>query len=140
MNVVFEPYTPAHMDRYMPGVFCEAEKAKPAVAGLSFAAIVDGHVIGMAGLLPQWPGRAIAWVLTSNVPLRAWPAITRETRRVVEAGHDAGYRRIEMTVRADHPAGHRWAEKLGFRRYCALPLYGPDGSDHIGYVKIRGDA
>lgn len=138
MRVEFIPYEANHLARCFPGLD-EGFAAKGAVPGLSFSASVDGVVVGAAGLLPQWPGRAIAWLLTGVVPVRAWPAITRETSKILEAGHNAGYRRIELTVRADHEAGHRWAHRLGFRRYCALYLYGPDGADHVGYVKIRGD-
>jgi hypothetical protein len=140
MTPQFVPYDPSHLAAYMPGVHPEVEAARAMVPGLSFTAMLDGRIIGLAGLLPQWPGRAIAWVLASNVPMRCWPAITRETIRVLEAAHTAGYRRIEMTARADDPPANRWALRLGFKPYAALWMYGPDGADHVGYVRLRGDA
>jgi hypothetical protein len=140
MRVEFHPYEPTHLAAYLPGVHTEEKAREALVPGLSFSAFVDGRLVGMAGLLPQWRGYAKAWVLASNVPMRAWPAITRETIKVLEAGHRAGYRRIEMTALASEPADNRWALRLGFKPYCALPLYGPNGEDHIGYVRYRGDA
>lgn len=138
MNLQFIPYEAGHLAGCFPLLPTE-EAAKGVIPGLSFSAVHDGVVIGAAGLLPRWPGYAVAWVLTGVVPLRAWPAITRETRRILEAGHNAGFRRIEMTARADDPPANRWARKLGFKPYAALHLYGPNGEDHVGYVKIRGD-
>lgn len=92
------------------------------------------------GLVPQWPGRSLAWaVIGDGVRRRHWPALTRKTVEVLDAAHAAGQRRIETTVRADHRAGQRWAWRLGFEPETPWPMrcYGPDGEAHLLYARIR---
>jgi hypothetical protein len=96
---------------------------------------VDGEIVFSAGTTTQWPGRHIAWALLHDERSRKhmlW--ITREVKKNLARVQG----RIEMTVRADFPAGQRWAEMLGF--HVETPLlqqYGPEGEDHIGYVRIN---
>lgn len=135
-KVEFIPYAPEHMLAFSPGKYSEAQAASVVHPGLSYTCKVDGFVAGMAGIIPQWPGRAIAWTLVGGIPTRAWPAVTRKTIEVLEEAHRQGYWRIEMTTRCDCPAAYRWAIHLGFRTFAALPMYGPDGSDHYGFVRF----
>lgn len=136
MRIEFLDYRAEHLLAFLPGRHSQAEAEACRVPGLSYTCKVDDLIVGMAGVLPQWAGRAIAWTLVGGVPLRAWPAITRKTIEVLEAAHRQGYYRIEMTARCDCPAAARWAWRLGFAAYAPLPMYGPDGSDHVGFVRF----
>ena len=89
--------------------------------------------IVVAGLVPQWPGRHIAWAYFARGTLRHLPWISE---RVMEKLAEVKGR-VELTVRADFRAGHRWAKRLGFEvETPRLRAYGPEGEDHVGYVRI----
>lgn len=100
----------------------------------SWTGIVDGDTIACAGTVQQWPGRHVAWAYLSftSGPHMGW--ITRQVRKNLECVKG----RIELTVRADFPAGLRWARLLGFE--VEVPLlrrYGPEGEDHMGFVRYN---
>lgn len=135
-KVEFLDYAPEHLVAWAPGRYSLAQAEAIRVPGLSYTARVDGLVVGLAGILPQWKGRAIAWTQVGGVPARAWPALTLKTIAVLEEAHRRGYWRIEMTTRCDCPAAYRWAVRLGFRCYAALECYGEDCSDHYGFVRF----
>lgn len=100
--------------------------------GNSWTGVVDGDPIAVAGTVQQWPGRHTAWAYIGEDtgPHMLW--ITRETRK--RLGDVKG--RIELTVRMDFLAGHRWAEMLGFAVECpCLRAYGPRGEDHVLYTR-----
>lgn len=106
-----------------------------AASGRAWTGLYDGRVIGVAGLGTHWAGRAEAWcLLARDVPVRAWPAIHRAALREIAA---AGLRRIEATSRAGFEQGGRWLLMLGFHAEGAMPAYGPDGSDHIRWARVR---
>jgi len=96
--------------------------------------VVEGMPIAAGGTLEQWPGRHLAWAHLGPETARHMLSITRIAS--VALAKPVG--RIEMTVRMDFPAGHKWARMLGFKVETAcLEGYDPDGSDHVGYVRIN---
>lgn len=107
--------------------------------GHSFTAMRDGKILGAVGLMPQWPGLAIAWSLLSD-KIGAGDMVWI-TKRVVafldaiQAG--PGYRRIQMATATGFPAASRWARILGFEQESVLRAYGHDGRDFLMYVRIR---
>jgi len=94
-----------------------------------FACLYPG-VVGCAGLVPHWPGRAVGWAFFRDVPQKAWFEITKAARAKLHEFRGNGFNRIEITVKEDFMAGHRWAMALGFKPGPLLRKYGPDGSDH----------
>ncbi len=100
----------------------------------SWTGVVDGTPIACAGTYQQWPGRHTAWAYLgkNTAPHMRW--ITA----AVVANLAAVKGRVELTVRSDFPIGQRWAEMLGFRvETPCLQAYGPQGEDHVGYVRFR---
>jgi hypothetical protein len=100
----------------------------------SWTAVVDGEIVACAGTILQWAGRHTAWAYMrpETGPHMRW--ITRETRKVLEVVKG----RIEMTVRKDFDAGHRWALLLGFSvETPVMKSYGPFGEDHTMYVRFN---
>lgn len=101
----------------------------------SWTCIVDGAVVMCAGTVKQWSTRHTSWALLNrelSPPHMRW--LTQETRKNL-AGV-AG--RVELTVRADFPQGQKWARLLGFEvETPLLKMFGPEGEDHIGYVRIN---
>ena len=100
----------------------------------SYTGIVDGDVVFCAGTVAQWPTRHTTWALLGAQAPQHTLWVTREVR----AGLDKVKGRIELTVRADFTRGQKWAKVLGFRvETPLLEKYGPEGEDHIGYVRIN---
>lgn len=128
------PYLPEHLQRFAPGAYTP-EQAASCAGKYSWSALHEGHVIGMAGINTPWPTFGTAWALFGGVPLRAWPAMTRKVAAVLDEAARDGVLRIEMTVEANCPRAKQWAERLGFRLFCARPLYGPNATDHFGMVR-----
>lgn len=100
----------------------------------SWTGVVDGTPIACAGTYIQWPGRSTAWAYLgkNTAPHMKW--ITKAV-----LANLAGVKgRIELSVRADFPAGQRWARMLGFEvETPCLKAFGPQGEDHVGFVRIN---
>lgn len=112
-----------------------------AIPGLSFAALDGGYIHGAGGLVPIWPGRAIAWMLAGVFArprhfLRG-AAFTRAWLDEMQARPE--FRRIECHVLARFEPGLRFAEALGFvRETPPLEAWDPDGNDHIQFKRMGG--
>ncbi|MGE5147402.1 MAG: hypothetical protein ACM3N5_11670 [Candidatus Eiseniibacteriota bacterium] len=142
----FVPFTPAHLNALQTEE-TEAWLAplleRPELAfrlgeeGLAWTGVVNGVVVGAAGVARVWRGRGVAWALMHILPRPAWLAATRMAQRTLDDAHRRGIRRIEATVVHDFVAGHRWAQLLGFHPYARLVAYDPDGRDHVGYERLR---
>jgi hypothetical protein len=100
----------------------------------SFTGVVNGIPVGAAGIIPQWKGRAIAWAFISEMGPTKFLAIHRGTQRFLDQCY---IQRIEMTVDADWPAAHRWANLLGFKMEAErMSAYSPDGNDCSLYARV----
>lgn len=141
-RIYFRPFEPAHLGLLdLPaaerGPVNAGEWAAFLAPAFTWTGFVEGRVVGCAGLVPQWPGRAQAWLLVGPaLPRRAWPAITAKVAAILDAGHAAGFRRIEATVVDGFAPGHRWIRRLGFRAEGLMRGYGPDGRDHWLYARL----
>lgn len=105
-------------------------------SGEAVTAMDGDEVLGIAGISEKWAGTGVAWAWLSRRWKRHARAITQEIIRNLEK---TKYPRVELAVRVDFPAGHRWAKMLGFRMETPFaPKYGPDGNDYSIYTKVRG--
>lgn len=103
--------------------------------GGGYTAIDNGEVIACAGMVEQWPGRALAWaMLTDDLGPMRFVRVSRAIRRALDM---AQWNRIEMQVDADHPQAIRWAELLGFEVESKMRRFLPDGRDAFMFVRIR---
>lgn len=107
------------------------------------ALIGDGRVLAAGGLLPQWPGRACAWLMLS--PRATWGQKIRALRKMRltldAAQRYPEWRRIEMAVRVEAPWCERFAEFTGMRFEGLLRAYDPLGRDYKLFARVapRGD-
>ena len=100
----------------------------------SWTVVIDGDIRACAGTMQQWAGRHVAWAYMTPGIGRNMGFMTTQTK--LKLAEVKG--RIEMTVRTDFPAGHRWAKMLGFTVETPLmKAYGPLGEDHTGYVRFN---
>lgn len=99
------------------------------------AALADGEVVALAGILPQWRGVGLAWSWLG----RGWRGHAREiTERVALGLDESEFVRIEAAVRVDYARGHRWLQRLGFVMETPLARkWGPDGADYSIYARVR---
>lgn len=104
---------------------------------LAFTGLLDGSPIVCAGLIPQWPGRAVAWMITDQ---RSGPAMLWLHRQVsqflTEIQTHASFRRIELTVLSGFSAGHRWAKMLGFKPEGLMKSYDVNGQNHVLFARV----
>lgn len=103
-------------------------------AAYSRTMIVDGEIVCCVGSVTPWPGRHCVWAYMSPKSAAHLLWITRESLKLAATLEG----RLELTVRADFAAGHRWAKLLGFEVEAPmLRDYGPAGEDHVGYVRMN---
>lgn len=142
--IEFTPFRAAHLLYLTPQ---EAQREDHAKAvreggnevledGVSLTAWGDGYCLGMAGLIPISPYRAMAWLLLSERAGRYMVPITRKVRRVVALTQ---YRRVELTVREGFEAGHQFARLIGARCETPEPMrwFGPRGESETMYAIIK---
>tara|TARA_Y100000310_G_C20659828_1_gene804097 strand:+ start:1662 stop:2087 length:426 start_codon:yes stop_codon:yes gene_type:complete len=100
----------------------------------SYTALDGNTVLGAAGVIPIWQGRAMAWSFIS----RTGPQNFLKCHNVVKRFLAGCYvQRIEMTVDCDTPAAHRWARLLGFEMEAErMRGYSPDGRDCALYARV----
>lgn len=104
-----------------------------ATSTLAFTGEHHGHVVALGGLVEQWENRATAWAfLAADAPMLA---LTREVGRLLR---NVPFRRVDCWVDVDFPAGHRWADLLGFELEGVARAYLPDGRDAAIYSIVRG--
>ncbi len=100
----------------------------------SWTVLVDSYPIACGGMIEHWPGRYQGWAYIGKQAGPHMTAITKAAQQVMAAVSG----RIEMTVRKDFEPGQHWARLLGFSIETPLmPKFGPEGEDHIGYVKFQ---
>lgn len=141
----FVPFRPEHLgwlrlqaaQAYLQPLMSEPEYGVSLTGPYAWSAMLRDRPVACAGILPQWPGRAIAWaLLTRELGPRQFLRAHHKVAAVLRAAHAAGIRRIETTVDAGFNAGHRWARALGFRPEGLMRAYSPDGRDHLLYGRI----
>lgn len=99
----------------------------------SWTAVADGEPIACGGTVEIWPGRHSGWAYLNKSAAAHMLFVTRAAEQVLQQVKG----RIEMTVRCDFKAGHRWAKILGFvLETPVLKQFGPEGEDHSGYTRF----
>jgi len=111
-------------------------------AGPCWAAVQDGEVLALAGLVVHWPGRAGCWCLIgTHFPRRGWVWLHKQVvRRMGEAQQQLQLHRIEAESAYGWLPGARWLERLGFEREGLMRAYGHDGRDFIRWARIASAA
>lgn len=90
------------------------------------------RVIACAGVVPCDRDVGFTWAFLS---VHARPHLARLHKAALRMFEVSGFARLIATSEADFTEGCRWLELLGFTRDEPLPGYGPDGRDHVAYVR-----
>lgn len=102
-------------------------------AGDGYAGLIGEKVIFAVGAVRLWEGRYELWAMLSGDACKHMVWVTRVAKRLLQLR--AGARRLEIIVKSDFKAAHRWAEMLGFRWHHHEERFLPDGSDADIYVR-----
>ena len=96
----------------------------------------DGRPLACAGAAPYEPHRALVWsFLSDEVDRWTFPYVHAEAVKFLAR---LPFRRLEASVLVGFEQGHRWMRLLGFTVEAPLQrAFLPDGSDCVGYVKIK---
>lgn len=145
--VTFLPFDPSHLALLdlQPAQWEFASQVKDRAygamlrdTGVAVSAIVPDangvRLIGCAGIVPQWPGRAVAWVLMGRARKNDWTPIVRRMRAMIASAHRTGTTRIEATCDTGFGPGKRLLTLLGFRIEGTMDFYSPEGRAHHLYA------
>ena len=110
------------------------------LSGLAFTGVVEGKVVGCAGIFPHRTGVGEAWTLmlpstAKQYSLDLHRAVKEHLPQMVEA---FGFWRIEANVKAGFVKGYKWAEALGFQLESLMPLWGPSKETYARFVWLEG--
>ena len=84
-------------------------------SGPSFAAEVEGVVIGCAGVVIPWPGVGVCWMMLAKEADRYALWLTRTTRRILaDLCRAFALHRLEAMSLKDSDRNQRWFRALGF--------------------------
>lgn len=103
-------------------------------AGLAWVGEEGDIILVIAGLAPQWTGRALAWALVSQ---EAGTHFCKIHRAVKDFLDNTSYKRVEANVDVGFSAGHKWIKMLGFEPEGYMRCYRPDGADMVLYARIK---
>jgi len=102
----------------------------------SYAGVLDGRVIGIAGVAMIYPHIGTAWAILSNDSQKNMLRLTRAIKGFLDS---FDCKRIETHVKHDFTEGHRWAEMLGFKNETpdGMNNYGIDGETYDLYARCK---
>ena len=128
------PFKPEHFKWLDAKVHVTDDELRGMARQNSWTAVLHGTVIACAGVITYWPGRHYAWAYMSPATGQCMRWLTREAHKRMSAPKG----RVEITVRTDFAAGHRWAGMLGFHMEApVMQHYGPHGEDHTLYARVN---
>lgn len=137
----FEPGDEAAMvlnDQQMAtlaGVDWRASLLHAAKVGPVWTVEMGHRVIAVAGLSPQWQGRAVLWCyIATGIPKRIWPALHRAALRGLAARDE---RRIEAQTYVGWAPGERWLRMLGFECEGMARGFAPNGADCSSWARVK---
>lgn len=106
--------------------------------GPAFTGLVEGEIMGCAGVCLLWRGVGAAWLVTGPLvpqyPLAFHRAIRDGLQTVMESLH---VWRLQADIHQGHEVSQRWVRRLGFAYEGILHKYGPDGADYVRYARVR---
>ena len=105
----------------------------------SFTGMINGEVVGAAGLWHLWKGVAEAWAIMGSKAVNHPYAVQKALKRGLVALSEAmGLHRIQAVMRIDNLRGLKWLKTLGFEQEGEpMKGYGPDGADYYRLAIVR---
>lgn len=121
-------------DQVALGQFADEQTLATAISnGIAMAAVEDGRVLAIGGIVEMWPDRGSAWGLLTPGLARVMPVLHRVVWRVVD---NSPLARIEAQVAVGHEAGQRWIHMLGFQHEGVMRAYW-NGQDYDLFARVK---
>jgi hypothetical protein len=95
--------------------------------GPAWTATFDGRVLGCAGVVINWIGCGVAWLVMTPEGRENHPLVAARLVRRLLPEAARGLRRLEADVLEGWEAGERLMRWLGFEKESRMPQYGPRG-------------
>ena len=127
----------AGADPIMAKMTIAASFTERALGGPGWIALRGGHVLGAGGIVPWWPGRAEAWLVTTVFARPRDIAHGLEVARdfLAEAQRQPEFQRIEAWLRAGPDVA--MGRALGLAREGRARAWWPGGDDAVLYARVR---
>jgi hypothetical protein len=103
-------------------------------AGAAFTVWKGESIVACAGMVSLLPHCGTLWAVLAQDAGRSMLWIHRAVTRFLEM---QTVQRLEATVLEGFDPGCRWLELLGFTYEGRMRAYGPDGSTHLRYARVR---
>jgi len=101
--------------------------------GIAMAAVKDGRILALGGIVKLWADRGTAWGLLSTDLQASMPAIHKVVWRVIDTSPLA---RVEAQVAVGHEAGQRWVRMLGFQHEGVARAFW-QGRDYDLFARVK---
>lgn len=106
----------------------------------AFTGFYRNDIIGIAGILPMWPGVAEAWMFLGNDLYKHRRFVYKQVKEHLnEVFNLLKIKRLQLVCQANFNKAHCFAEHLGFVKEAFMKNYGLDGSDFLLYARIKND-
>jgi hypothetical protein len=128
-----QPQQHFELGRYHSAYTLE-EGAELADNGDAWTAHRGSRIVTIAGFRELFPGHAVVWASLSSALGADHLAISRFARWQIE---NTRFRRLEAIVEAANLRAIDWARLVGLEPVHTLRGYGPDGSDHILFERVK---
>lgn len=142
MTLEVIPIRDGDMEYVRANPFQEAVKSYPKlpIPEHTQTLLIDGNIVAVGGIRLFFEGVGEAWIIMAKQSLQDGIFGLRVCRAVADKldslAVEIGMRRVEAQVRADFPAGKRFAEILGFKFLCEREDWFPNGISSILYFKV----
>jgi hypothetical protein len=106
--------------------------------GMAYTGFLGEEILMCGGIVLLWPGVGEGWSITTPL-VTAHPVLFHfAMRRIMELlVRTMGLWRLEVAIQGDHYVSQRWIKRLGFEFEGFKQAYGPDGSDYVGFARVR---
>jgi hypothetical protein len=131
------PFRPEHVEMMdvQPAQRLYIQQAEDLQCGDAWTGMADdGTVVGCAGLVEIWEGRAYAWAVLSAGAGRHMRAIVKAAKAKLDA---SPIRRIEIAVDCRFGPGCHLARLLGFQLEAKCRAYLFKGRDAFLYARVK---
>jgi len=142
------PFSPTHIQMMELGPFEQGYwNAIPhwlemlegmAALGYAFTGTKAGRPYCSFGVMKMWPGVAEMWLIPdANLPQVAMSFHRAALRFADICMSDLHLVRLQVTVHTANVPADNWIQKMLFQEEGVLRAFGPDGSDHRMYSRLK---
>lgn len=105
--------------------------------GPAYTIVIDGEIIGCAGIRVFWEGTGEAWaILAEDKSVKHLKLIMEEFgKRLDYTIRTLKFRWVQATINKDNAKLIHWVQHFGFKRKCIMTGYLPGGNDAFLYAR-----